>query len=60
MVNVAFSARDMTSTITHALVVNVDYYIAFGDISGYVRDEDGNKYLLDGLAGIGEDKTLLL
>lgn len=60
MVNVAFSARDMTSTITHALLVNVDYYIAFGDISGYVRDEDGSKYLLDGLAGIGEDKTLLL
>jgi hypothetical protein len=60
MVNVTFTSRDMTATITHALLVNVDYYIAFGDIQGYVRDEDGNRYVLDGLAGIGEDKTLLL
>lgn len=60
MVNVKFTSRDMTSTITHALLVNVDYYIAFGNIEGYVRDEDGNRYILDGLAGIGEDKTLLL
>lgn len=59
MVNVVFTSGDMVSTITHAVLVNVDYYIAFGDISGYVRDEDGNKYILDGISGVGEDKTLL-
>lgn len=59
MVNVSFASRDMTSTVAHAGLVNIDYYIAFGDVSGYVRDEDGRKYVLDGLPGIGEDKTLL-
>jgi hypothetical protein len=59
MVNVRFTSRDMTSTVAHAFLVNIDYYIAFGSVEGYVRDEDGNKYVLDGLPGIGEDKTLL-
>lgn len=59
MVNLEFFARDMTSTVAHALVVDIDYYIAFGEVRGYVRDEDGRKYVLDGLTGIGEDKSLL-
>ena len=29
-------------------------------LEGYIRDEDGNKYVLDGMMGMGEDKTLLL
>ena len=59
MVDVSFETTDMVSTIAHAGIVNIDYYIAFGGISGYVMDEDGNRYVLDGLPGIGEDKTLL-
>jgi hypothetical protein len=44
----------------HALVVKADYYIAFGELEGYVRDEDGRQYILDGMMGMGEDKTMLL
>ena len=30
--------------ILHAGVVNIDYYITFGELEGYVRDEDGVGY----------------
>jgi hypothetical protein len=40
--------------------VKVDYYIVFGYIEGYVRDEAGNLIDLTGLPVIGEDKSLLL
>jgi|GEM_PF-4371378 len=60
MVNLKFSVRNMNPMIMHALVVNIDYYVAFGTLEGYIRDEDGNKYVLDGMMGMGEDKTLLL
>jgi hypothetical protein len=60
MVNVTFRVCDISAMVLHALVVNIDYYIAFGALEGYVRDENGNKYLLDGMLGMGEDKTLLL
>ena len=47
--------------ITHAKpIVNIDYFVAFGELEGYLMDEDGNKYILDGMMGMGEDKTLLL
>lgn len=60
MVDLRFDVRAIDPTVTHALVVNIDYYFAFGQLSGYVRDEMGRKYLLDGMLGMGEDKTLLL
>lgn len=60
MVNLKFKVRNMNPMIMHALVVNIDYYVAFGELKGYVRDEDGKKYVLDGMMGMGEDKTLLL
>ncbi len=60
MVNLKFKVRNMNPMIVHALVVNIDYYVAFGELEGYIRDEDGNKYILDGMMGMGEDKTLLL
>jgi len=59
MVNIKFKVYDMNAMIIHALVVKVDYYIAFGELEGYVRDEDGHRYILDGMMGMGEDKTLL-
>ena len=46
--------------VTYAVVVNIDYYVAWGELEGYIRDEDGKKYILDGMLGMGEDKTLLL
>ena len=60
MVNLKFKVYNMNPMIMHALVVNIDYYIAYGELEGYSRDEDGKKYVLDGMLGMGEDKTLLL
>ena len=60
MVNLTFKVFNLNAMITHAVLVNIDYYITFGELQGYVRDEDGKKYVLDGMLGMGEDKTLLL
>ncbi len=60
MVNLTFKVYGLNPMILHAGVVNIDYYITFGELEGYVRDEDGVKYDLTGMLGMGEDKTLLL
>lgn len=59
MVRVKFTVQGLSPMIIHAGIIRIDYYVAFGEMSGYVRDEDGTKYILDGMAGIGEDKTML-
>ena len=46
--------------ITHAFIINIDYYVAWGVLEGYLRDEEGNKIVLDGMMGMGEDKRLLI
>ncbi len=33
------------------------YALPFGELSGYVTDTNGKKYVLDGMLGIGEDKS---
>ena len=53
MVNVALNVVGINPMVIHALVVSIDYYVAFGTMSGYVRDENGKKYILDGMAGMG-------
>lgn len=61
MVNVTFHVYDIFRMVTHAKpLVNIEYFVAFGELEGYVRDESGKKYILDGMLGMGEDKTLLL
>ncbi|MCR4610475.1 MAG: DUF2804 domain-containing protein [Lachnospiraceae bacterium] len=60
MVNLTQMVYSINPMITHAGVVNIDYYISFGELKGYLRDETGKKYTLDGCVGMGEDKTLLL
>ncbi|MBR5987765.1 MAG: DUF2804 family protein, partial [Clostridia bacterium] len=60
MVNLKFKVRGMNPMILHALIVNIDYYVVWGELEGYIRDEDGKKYVLDGMMGMGEDKTMLL
>ncbi len=59
MVNLTFQVKNMYPTLLHAGIVSIDYYLAYGSLSGYLRDEEGKKYILDGLVGMGEDKTLL-
>lgn len=58
MVNITFDIGDMYRMEKHAGVVDINYHIAFGEIKGYVRDTDGIKYILDGMMGMGEDKSL--
>ena len=60
MVDITYEVEAISAMITHALLVNIDYYITLGKIKGYILDEDGNKYILDDFEGVGEDKTLLL
>lgn len=51
-------APDRFAMVVHPLVIRIDYFVTFGEMSGYVRDAKGVKYAVDGLAGIGEDKTM--
>lgn len=60
MVDAQFLVDGQYAMLLHAGLVNIDYFISFGTMKGYVLGEDGKKFLLDGMAGIGEDKTLLL
>lgn len=61
MVNITFHVYDIFRMVTHAKpLVNIEYFVTFGELEGYVRDESGKKYILDGMLGMGEDKTLLL
>ena len=60
MVNLKQKVYSLNPMILHTGVVNIDYYITFGELEGYVRDEAGKKYDLTGCMGMGEDKTLLL
>ena len=60
MVNLTYKVYSLNPMVMHAGVVNIDYYITFGELFGYLRDETGKKYELDGVMGMGEDKTLLL
>lgn len=58
MVRVKFKRADQFHLDINAGLIKVDYAIAFGELSGYVRDLEGKSYVLDGMMGIGEDKTL--
>lgn len=59
MVNLTFGVRGINPMVIHAAIIQIDYFVAFGELTGYVRDEDGNKIMADGLPGMGEDKTML-
>lgn len=58
MVNLTFDVRDRFSMIQHPLVIRIDYFVTFGELKGYIRDTSGKKYILDGMMGMGEDKTM--
>ena len=61
MVNITFKVYGINPMIVHVdHIVRIDYYITFGELEGYLRDEKGNKIVLDGMLGMGEDKSLLL
>lgn len=41
----------------HFVMIDVYYALPFGKIYGFVKDVNGRKYVVDGMTGIGEDKT---
>ena len=59
MVKITFDvADDKYHMAVHAGIIDINYYVVFGEIKGYIRDTEGNKYVLDGMMGMGEDKSL--
>ena len=60
MVNLTYKVHSLNPMVLHTGIVNIDYYITFGELEGYIRDEAGKKYDLTGIPSMGEDKTLLL
>lgn len=59
MVNLKFHIHNLNSMELNVGLVKINYYFTFGVLEGEMYDEQGNKYILDGMVGIGEDKTLL-
>lgn len=59
MVDLTFDIGDEFLMKVTTGIINIDYHITFGELKGYVCDPGGNKYILDGMSGIGEDKSLL-
>lgn len=60
MVKLSFTRANQFHMAINVGFIKIDYAIAFGELSGYVRDLEGKPYVLDGMMGIGEDKTLRL
>ena len=60
MVNLDFEIFNVFDMITHALpVINIEYFIVFGELNGYVRDENGEKYEFEHIPAMGEDKSVI-
>ncbi len=57
IVDVTFSISKVFYMPIHALVIDCYYALPFGTIKGYVTDTQGRRYPVDGMLGIGEDKT---
>ena len=54
---VFFDMRKDFKMMLHLLVVDISYRLPYGTVKGYVTDTNGKKYIVDGMTGIGEDKT---
>ncbi len=57
LVDVTFTINQVFYMPIHALVIDCYYALPFGTLKGYITDTNGKKYQLDGMIGIGEDKT---
>ena len=57
IVDITFKISKVFYMPIHALVIDCYYALPFGTISGYVTDPNGTQYVVDGMLGIGEDKT---
>lgn len=60
MVNLDFDLFQVFDMVTHAKpVINIEYFIVFGEFNGYVRDENGHKYEFHHVPAMGEDKSVI-
>lgn len=60
MVNLDFDLFQVFDMVTHAKpVINIEYFIVFGEFNGYVRDENGEKYEFHHVPAMGEDKSVI-
>lgn len=59
MVDLYFDIGDEFLMLVKAGIVDINYHITFGELRGFICDPDGNQYCLDGMTGIGEDKSLV-
>ena len=57
LVDLRFEIDDIFKMPVHAVIVDIKYDLPFGTIYGYVTDTNGKKYVVDGMTGVGEDKT---
>ncbi|NCC86983.1 MAG: DUF2804 family protein [Clostridia bacterium] len=57
VVNLVFNIEDDFQMQVHLGIIDVDYKLPFGTLTGYIKDIEGNKYVLDGMYGVGEDRT---
>lgn len=58
MVDIIFKIDDRFIMRLPGGLIDINYHITFGTLYGYVCDPDGNRYVLDGMSGMGEDKSL--
>ncbi len=57
MVNIEFHIDNTLKLDKNVALIKVRYRAPFGFITGYIKDIDGNKHILNGAFGMGEDKT---
>lgn len=57
LVDITFRISKVFYMPIHALVIDCYYALPFGALEGYVTDTEGKQYRVDGMLGIGEDKT---
>ena len=58
MVKVFFDITDEHLMRVPAGLIDINYHVDFGTLRGYLCKPDGTKIVLDGMTGIGEDKSL--
>ena len=56
-VDLSYTIDDVLPIVLHLGIIDLAYYLTFGIIKGTLKDLNGKVYTLDGMLGIGEDKT---
>ena len=59
-VNLEFNIKRSFKMNMHALILDIKYDLSFGTLKGYLKNTNGEKFIVDGLLGIAEDKTTRL